>query len=431
MRSVELGYVTAGHGPTVVAVHGGLLSGRLTYGPVLADWAQRFRVLVPDRRGFERTPGVGGTIAEQARDLEAFIAAHAGGRAHVVGFSYGGVVALTALQLSRRSFASITTIEAPAVTLCGRDPKALALRVRLAALYDAAVGGSGPRAAREFFEYVDPRAMGRITALFDTDDPGLHVALDELRVWQTPLSPVGLAGSDVPALVVTGARSPDTMRRVGALVADATGGQHHVQPAAGHAAHLVGRPFRDELCAHVAAAEAARAWTDPIELVAWDPHWAERYLRERDALSDALGVAVVAVEHIGSTAIDGLEAQPVVDVMVGVTDVAAVDASPAALRRAGYAVRHDGTGTGSAAHVFGMRRADGRRLAHAHVVVHDGRWWRDGLTFRDLLRRDPDVRARYAARKRGLADRNHTDPDAFADAKAQFVRSTIGGTTAS
>lgn len=73
MQPVELGYVAAGQGPTVIALHGGLLSGRLTYGPVLADWAQRLRVLVPDRRGFERTPGVRGTTAAQARDLEAFI----------------------------------------------------------------------------------------------------------------------------------------------------------------------------------------------------------------------------------------------------------------------------------------------------------------------------------------------------------------------
>lgn len=252
---VELGYLAAGEGPTLVAVHGGLLGGRLTFGPVLADWAQHFRVLVPDRRGFEHSPGPGGTIAEQARDLEAFIDTSAGGRAHVLGFSFGGVVALTALQLERRLFESLTVVEAPAVTLCERDREALELRVWLGQLYDAAVDGDA--VLRDFFEVMDPRALGRIDALAAADDPGLHVALDELRVWRTPLSPVGLAGGRVPTLVVTGERSPSSMRAVGRRIAQATGGRHHVLASAGHAAHLAGPPFRELLAAHIAAADSA------------------------------------------------------------------------------------------------------------------------------------------------------------------------------
>lgn len=249
---VDLGYIEAGQGPPLVAVHGGLLGGRLTFGPVLADWAQHLRVLVPDRRGFERTPGTAGTIAEQARDLETFIDRHAGSRAHVLGFSFGGVVALTALQLARRSLASLTVVEAPAVTLCGGDRQAMQLRVFLRQLHDAAVAGDA--VLRDFFEVMDPRALGRIDALLAANDPGLHVALDELRVWQTPLSPVGLAGSTVPTLVVTGERSPAMMRAVGRHVAQVTGGRHEVLHTAGHAAHLIGPPFRDLLVAHIAAA---------------------------------------------------------------------------------------------------------------------------------------------------------------------------------
>lgn len=252
--TVDLGYLAAGEGPTLVAVHGGLLGGRLTFGPVLADWAQHFRVLVPDRRGFQHSPGPGGTIAEQARDLEAFIDTHAGGRAHVLGFSFGGVVALTALQLERRLFSSLTVVEAPAVTLCAGDREALELRAWLGRLYEAAVAGDA--VLRDFFEIMDPRALGRIDALLAADDPGLHVALDELLVWRTPLSPAGLAGSRVPTLAVTGERSPPSLRAVGRRVAVATGGRHHVLAAAGHAAHLAGPPFRELLSAHIAAAEA-------------------------------------------------------------------------------------------------------------------------------------------------------------------------------
>lgn len=424
MPPIALGHVDAGAGPTLVAVHGGLLSGRLTFGPVLPDWAQRFRVLLPDRRGFERTPGVTGSIAEQARDLEAFIDARARGRAHVLGFSFGGVVALTALQLERRLFASLTVVDAPAVTLCGRDADALDVRRWLADLYDTAALGDGPAVVHDFFARMDPRALGRIDALLATDDPGLHAAPDELRVWRTPLSPAGLAGVDVPTLVVTGERSPAAMRRIGEHVARVTGGRHQVQTAAGHAAHLVGRSFRDVLCAHVAEAEAGRSWTDPVALAAWDPAWARAYDRERAAIADVLGDDVVAVEHIGSTAVEGLDAKPVVDLMIGVDGPADIAAAAERLRAAGYAPAPPDPDEGPG-HRFALRRGDGRRLAHAHVVVRGGRWWRDHLAFRDALRADPSLRTRYADLKRTLAGRHAGDREAYTAAKTAFVTAIL------
>ena len=424
MQPVQLGHIAAGEGPTLVAVHGGLLSGRLTFGPVLADWAQRFRVLACDRRGFEHSPGPGGSIAEQARDLEAFIDAHAGGHAHVLGFSFGGVVALTALQLERRLFASLTVVEAPAVTLCGRDPDALDLRMHLAALYDRAIDGGGAHMARDFFAYTDPRALGRIEALLAADDAGIHVVPDELRVWRTPLSPVGLAGVDAPVLAVTGARSPAAMHRIGEHVARVSGGRHHVQPAAGHAAHLVGRPFRDVVCAHVADAEADRSLRDPVALEPPDPAWAHRFEHERAAVADVLGDTAVEIAHIGSTAVPRLVAKPVIDLMVGVADRGATRPVAERLRAAGYARR---AGDETDEHRFALRRADGRRLAHAHVVVHGGGWWHDHIAFRDMLRVDADLRRRYGEHKRALADRHRGDREAYTDAKGGFVAAALHG----
>ena len=425
MQPVQLGHLAIGDGPTLVAVHGGLLSGRLTFGPVLADWAQRFRVLVPDRRGFEHSPGPGGTIAAQARDLEAFIDAHAAGYAHVLGFSFGGVVALTALQLERRLFASLTVVEAPAVTLCGRDPDALDLRMRLAPLHDRSADGHGVAVARDFFGYMDPRALGRIEALLAADDPGLHVAPDELCVWRTPLSPAGLAGVDVPVLAVTGARSPAAMHRLGTHVARVTGGRHRVQHAAGHAAHLVGRPFRDVLCGHVADAEARRSWSDPVEVTGYDPEWEDRYAQERAVMADVLGDPAVEVAHIGGTAVPGLSATPVVDLMVGVADARTVRPTAERLRVAGYATEDRAAGDEPTEHAFALRRADGRRVAHAHVVVRGGIWWDEHLAFRDLLRADADLRRRYDEHKRALVIRHHGDREAYTDAKGSFVTAAL------
>lgn len=422
-----MGYVAAGSGPTVVALHGGLLSGRLTFGPVLADWVERLRLLVPDRRGYERTPGVAaGTMAEQARDLLAFVERHADGRAHVVGTSYGGMVALTALQLDRGAFASLTVVEAPAVTLCGRDRDALELRAWLTRLYETSTGGDPRGAGRDFFAVMDPRALGRIEALLATDDR-IHVALDELLVWRTPLSPVGLAGNTVPVAVVTGGRSVPGMHAIGQHVATATGGEHHVVAAAGHAAHLIGRPFRDLLCAHVADAEAAQSWDDAVALEPWTAEWETRFEVERAAIAAALGDDAVAIAHIGSTAVPGLSAKPIVDIAVGVADTAATHAVVDRLRALGYAWFDDPKPDHD--HRFLLRRADGRRLVHLHVVSHNRPWWRDRIAFRDALRADTDLRDRYVALKRGLAERHAGDREAYTDAKTAFVNDVVRAPT--
>ncbi|HSJ45198.1 MAG TPA: hypothetical protein VK923_11010 [Euzebyales bacterium] len=188
----------------------------------------------------------------------------------MLGFSFGKLVALTALQLERRLFASLTVVEARTVTLCGRDPDALDVRARLAALYDRAVEGDGPAAARDLFAYMDRRALGRIQVPVAADDPRHPRRAGELRVWRTPLSPAGLAGVTVPVLVVTGARSPAAMHRIGEDVARVTGGRHHVQHAAGHAAHLTGvRSGR--YCVHTSPTPRRRSWQDPVDLVRHTP----------------------------------------------------------------------------------------------------------------------------------------------------------------
>lgn len=423
LRPVELGHIGVGDGPTVVAVHGGLLGGRLTFGPVLPDWAERLRVLVPDRRGYEHSPGSPTTMAGQARDLLGFVGRHAGGHAHVLGFSYGGLVALTALQLERAHFASLTVVEAPAVTLCGRDPTALALRSWLVGLHAGARHGDARAAGREFLERMDPRSLGRVDALLSAGDPGVRAVADELAIWHTPLSPVGLAGVDVPALVVSGARSHPAMRTIGARVARVTGGAHRVLDGAGHAAHLVGRPFRDLLCAHVADAEARRSWDDPVVLAPWSPGWSQRFATERHAIVAALGDDAVEVAHIGSTAVAGLPAKPIVDVAVGVAGASRTGPVAERLRPLGYSW-YDPPGA-DAGHRLLLRRADGVRLVHLHVVVHGSPWWRDRLAFRDALRADPATRDAYAARKRSLAHDLGHDREAYGAAKGAFVADVL------
>jgi GrpB-like predicted nucleotidyltransferase (UPF0157 family) len=76
-------------------------------------------------------------------------------------------------------------------------------------------------------------------------------------------------------------------------------------------------------------------------------------------------------------------------------------------------------------HRWFMRSANGHRTHHLHIAVHGGGFWTDHIRFRDLLRSDADLAARYAALKVRLAERFATDRDAYTLAKGPFVHSAL------
>jgi GrpB-like predicted nucleotidyltransferase (UPF0157 family)/pimeloyl-ACP methyl ester carboxylesterase len=421
---VTLGFVARGEaGPTMVALHGGLLGGRLTFGPVLPAWSRRLRVLVPDRRGYERTPHpASGSIVEQADDLLAFLAAHGpDGRAHVVAASFGGVVALTALQQQPAAFRSLTLLEAPAVTLAEpADPEVAAWRAELTALHhrwtddDEAV-------LRRFLARSDPGSLEPLLRLLHAGDPGLTVQRSELRPWETPLSREGVRGVDVPVLVVSGERSLPMFARIGAHVARLLGAEHLVVPGAGHAVHLAGRRLLDPLRRFVADAEAHTAHLVPLQIAEHDRSWPGAFAAECGVLARALGACAAAIEHVGSTAVPGLAAKPVIDLLVGAAGD--LDACVEPIQAQGYASWAD---EGSADRRFLLRCADGVRTHHVSVVAHAGGRWQATVAFRDALRADPALRDAYAALKRELAFRHRHEREAYTEAKSAFIAAAVG-----
>lgn len=154
-----------------------------------------------------------------------------------------------------------------------------------------------------------------------------------------------------------------------------------------------------------------------IVLVPHDPAWARRFAEERERIAAALGPLARRVEHIGSTAVPGLVAKPVVDVLVAVPDVEDEPAYADPLVAAGYVLRVREPG-------HRMLRTPARDV-HVHV-------WREGsrevarhLAFRDRLRADAGDRTRYAAVKEGLAARDWPSMDAYADAKDAVVAAVL------
>ena len=159
-----------------------------------------------------------------------------------------------------------------------------------------------------------------------------------------------------------------------------------------------------------------------IHIVPYDASWPERFEEERKALAHVIGDYVTGtIEHVGSTAVPGLAAKPVIDIMVGVESL---DASrPAlsmleALEYCYFPYRPD------AEHWF-CKPSPRFRTHHLHLVPFRSRAWIECLAFRDYLRTHPDAAADYAILKRQLAERYRFDREAYTDAKEPFIRRTV------
>jgi GrpB-like predicted nucleotidyltransferase (UPF0157 family) len=125
------------------------------------------------------------------------------------------------------------------------------------------------------------------------------------------------------------------------------------------------------------------------------------------------------VEHVGSTAIPGLTAKPILDVLIGLAPGTDPDRVIATLERLGFQDRGDKGDDGGRLLVLEDRPA--HRVAHLHLVGHGDALWRRYLTLRDRLRGDPDARAAYAGLKARLAARFSEDRRAYTAAKAAFI----------
>lgn len=147
-----------------------------------------------------------------------------------------------------------------------------------------------------------------------------------------------------------------------------------------------------------AAGRAGQRDLNSVELVpARSDEWATRFEALRALLSAIAPEA--SIEHIGSTAVAGMDAKDVVDILLGV-DAGRMDESVRSLAAAGFAL--DGR---RGEHVWLSAPPHGPRTAVIHVVVFGGEQWHERLAFRDLLRRDATSRSIYLAVKRGAAQR--------------------------
>jgi len=156
----------------------------------------------------------------------------------------------------------------------------------------------------------------------------------------------------------------------------------------------------------------------PVEIVAYDPSWPIQFREEAEVLRRALGIWLAGtIEHIGSTAVPGLSAKPVIDIMAGVQTLDASRPAIAAATELGYCYAPYNA---EIEHWF-CKPSAFFRTHHLHLIPVGTPQWLRPIAFRDYLRAHAEVAAEYEVLKRHLAREHRLDREAYTLAKRPFI----------
>jgi GrpB-like predicted nucleotidyltransferase (UPF0157 family) len=159
-----------------------------------------------------------------------------------------------------------------------------------------------------------------------------------------------------------------------------------------------------------------------VRVVPYDPAWPDLYSAEAGRITAVLrrNGLDIALEHTGSTAVPGLAAKPVLDILAARTTAVPREVAISAIKTAGYQYRGD---QGIEDRDF-FRRGDPRQY-HLHLTLDGSSFWHDHRAFRDYLRTHPETASEYARLKLDLAARFPNDRESYIEGKTAFVRAVL------
>lgn len=152
-----------------------------------------------------------------------------------------------------------------------------------------------------------------------------------------------------------------------------------------------------------------------LRLVIVGEGWAVRFVEECSRISDALGDSALDIQHIGSTAIPGITAKPILDIAVAIRDFESGHALVPSLLALGYT--YHGENGIPRRHYF--ERDD---ACHLHIFEHGGRDWQRHLYFRDKLLAFPELAVRYSSVKRNAAREAEGNRQRYQHLKSSFIK---------
>lgn len=157
-----------------------------------------------------------------------------------------------------------------------------------------------------------------------------------------------------------------------------------------------------------------------IQMVPYNPEWRQEFAWEAAQLTNTLGENVVAVHHIGSTAIPNIYAKPVLDLLLVVRSVEALDDKQSEIEAQGYEARGE---YGIPGRRFYRRdNSQGDRTHQIHAFEVGSPQIARHLAFRDYVIAHPDTAQAYSDLKRTLAAQHPNDIEAYMDGKDAFIQ---------
>lgn len=165
-----------------------------------------------------------------------------------------------------------------------------------------------------------------------------------------------------------------------------------------------------------------------VKLVPHNPEWAVLFEEEKYMLTSAFGNTIIAIEHVGSTAIPGIPAKPIIDINIGVKTLEIARGMKDRFADLGYEYRPFVPG-----HTFEdlkeqelyVKGPESKRTHHVHVAVCGSDFWKRSLLFRDYLRQHSDRAHEYADLKEGLAQEYQNDRGTYSKNKSPFIIQTL------
>lgn len=163
-----------------------------------------------------------------------------------------------------------------------------------------------------------------------------------------------------------------------------------------------------------------------VRIVDYDSRWPVIYEKEKNRILRVVSSRVVAIEHVGSTAVHGLAAKPIVDIMAGVRRLSGAEECIGPLRSIGYEYVPEYERELPDRRYFRKGpEAVRNRHFHLHMVEQGGNFWKQHLLFRDYLRCHRGVARQYCRLKRELARKFASDREAYTEAKTAFIESVL------
>ena len=157
-----------------------------------------------------------------------------------------------------------------------------------------------------------------------------------------------------------------------------------------------------------------------VKLVPYTPEWKRLFEEEKKLLLSSIGNYVIDIQHVGSTAIPGLEAKPIIDIAVAVRSSEDVEKCIQPLEHLGYEYKREDPGR------FLFVKGDPMKRTHyVHMVEWNSEFWKNYLLFRDYLHKHKEMANEYAKIKRELAREFEANRGEYTKGKVSFIEKIL------